>query len=105
MKIIRYNDIFGLRGRIKMSTNPPKEIVDAGFRIIFDGKVFHWPGIGWVEEREATAQDEEKIPLVRTPHCSQCEHYDVLKDKSMYCFKSHKRITARKRPCKNYSEK
>ena len=65
---------------------------------------FHqYVGIGWVPVRDATPEDEN-LPQVFSPHCSQCKHYDVLKDKKMYCFKSHKCITARKRPCKDYSE-
>ena len=51
-------------GTIKMSTNPPKEIVNAGYRIIHDGMVKHWVGIGWVEERPAEREDYENIPQI-----------------------------------------
>lgn len=100
---VKYFDIFGLRGNIKMSVNPPQCIVDANFHIVLDGVVHQYVGIGWVPVRDATPEDEN-LPQVFSPHCSQCKHYDVLKDKKMYCFKSHKCITARKRPCKDYSE-
>lgn len=49
-------------GTIKMSTNPPKEVVNAGFRIIHDNVVKHWVGIGWVEERPAEREDFLNIP-------------------------------------------
>ncbi len=101
---VKYSDIFGLRGAIKMSANPPQCIVDANYCIVMGGKVFQWVGIDWIEIRDATPKDDETLPLVLTPHCSHCKHYDVLKDKTMYCFKTHKRITARKKPCKDYSE-
>ena len=101
---VKYFDIFGLRGNIKMSVNPPQCIIDANDCIVMDGKVFQWVGIGWTEVRDATPKDYETLPLVLIPHCSHCKYYDVLKDKTMYCFKTHKRITARKKPCKNYSE-
>lgn len=73
------------------------------YHIVLDGVVHQYVGIGWVPVRDATPEDEN-LPQVFSPHCSQCKHYDVLKDKKMYCFKSHKCITARKRPCKDYSE-
>ena len=101
---VKYFDIFGLGGRIKMSVNPPQCIVDADFCIVMEGKVLQWVGIEWTEIRDATPEDDQTLPLVFTPHCSHCRHYDVLKDKTMYCFKTHKRITARKKPCKDYSE-
>lgn len=100
---VKYFDIFGLRGKIKMSANTPQCIVEANYHIVLDGVVHQWVGIGWIPVRDATP-DDEKLPQVSSPHCSLCKHYDVLKDKTMYCFKSHKRITARKRPCKNYLE-
>lgn len=49
---------------IKMSTNPPKAIVDAGFRVIHDGKVKHYVGIGWVVESNATNDDYSKYPEI-----------------------------------------
>ena len=96
---VKYFDIFGLRGNIKMSVNPPQCIVDADRQ-----RCLQWVGIGWTEIRDATPKDDETLPLVLIPHCSHCKHYDVMKDKTMYCFKTHKRITARKKPCKDYSE-
>jgi len=47
-----------------MSTNPPKAIVDAGFRVIHDGKVKHYVGIGWVVESNATNDDYSKYPEI-----------------------------------------
>lgn len=90
---------------LKMSVNPPQCVVGADYCIIANGKVYHWVGIGWVEEREATQQDYENIPQILTPHCSQCKYYDCLSNNTMYCHKYQKRITARKRPCKHYNEK
>ena len=101
---VKYFDIFGLRGQIKMSANPPQCIVDADFCIVMGGKVLQWVGIGWTEIRDATPEDDKTLPLVLTPHCSHCKHYDVLENKTMYCHKLNKRITARKKPCKDYSE-
>lgn len=50
---------------IKMATNPPKEIVNAGMRCISNKKLYSYVGIGWVEEREATVQDEKDgIPVL-----------------------------------------
>ena len=34
-------------------------------KVIHEGKVKEWVGIGWVELREATAEDREKIPEVK----------------------------------------
>ena len=102
---VKYYDIFGLRGRIKMSVNPPKFIVDADFYIVLDGIVHQYVGIGWVPVHEATQSEIEKLPNVFSPHCSQCEFYEILANHTMYCHKLKKRITARKKPCKEYSEK
>ncbi len=49
---------------IKLSTNPPKEIVDAGYKVVHNGKVKCWVGIGWVVEGEATQSDIETLPNV-----------------------------------------
>ncbi len=67
---VKYSDIFGLRGAIKMSANPPQCIVDANYCIVMGGKVFQWVGIDWIEIRDATPKDDETLPLVLTPHCS-----------------------------------
>ena len=101
---VKYNDIFGLRGKIKMSVNPPQCIVDADSCIIINGKVLQWVGIGWTTIRDATPLDEEKIPLVFSPHCSHCKYYEILANNTMYCHNLKKRITARKQPCKKYFE-
>lgn len=103
--IIKYYDIFGIRGRIKMASNPPQSVVDADFHIILDGVVMHYVGIGWITVREATVNDYDVIPQVFIPHCSHCVHYDVLENKTMFCSDLQKRITARKKPCKKYSER
>jgi hypothetical protein len=50
---------------IKMSVNPPVEVVNAGNKCISNGKVYHYVGIYWVEEREATVDDEKSgIPVL-----------------------------------------
>lgn len=49
---------------LKMSVNPPKEVVDAGYRVIYEGKVKSWVGRGWVTDRVATKEDYETIPEV-----------------------------------------
>jgi len=102
--IVKIADVFGLKGQIKMAANPPQCIVEADHCIVYDGRVMQYVGIGWTDIREATPEDYETIPMVLTPHCSHCKFYEILKDKTMYCFDTHKRITARKRPCKHYSE-
>jgi hypothetical protein len=47
---------------IKMSTNPPEEVVNAGWRLISDSYVYSYVGRGWVKDREATREDYQKIP-------------------------------------------
>lgn len=103
--IIKYTDIFGLRGQIKMSTNPPKCIVDSDYYIVMDGRVLQYVGIGWIEVREATSNDIVTMPQVFSPHCSQCKYYEILANQTMFCHQLQRRITARKRPCKKYSER
>lgn len=49
---------------IKMSVNPPKAVVDAGYRVIHDGKIKCWVGIGWLIEGRASKSDYYKIPEV-----------------------------------------
>lgn len=98
--IIKLSDI----SLIKMSANPPKSVVDADYCVITDGKVHQYTGIGWIEIRTATQSDYESIPQVLSPHCSQCKYYECLVNAMMYCSKLKRRITSRKRPCKDYSE-
>lgn len=102
---VKYADIFGMRGRIKMSINPPQCIVDSNYHIVLEGKVLQYVGIGWVEVRDATATDTDTLPQVFAPHCSLCERYEVLANNTMYCHKLSKLITARKQPCKHYLER
>lgn len=99
--IIKHSEIT----MIKMSVNPPQCVIDADYCVIANGKVMQYVGIGWTEIRDATPSDYERIPQILTPHCSHCRHYDILANATMYCHKLQKRITARKRPCKNYSER
>ena len=99
-KIVKQREI----SSIKMSVNPPQCVIDADYCVIANGKVMQYVGIGWVELRAATPSDYDTIPQILTPHCSQCEYYDNIGD-TMYCAKYHKRITARKRPCKHYKER
>lgn len=49
---------------IKMTNNPPEEIVNAGYRLInsANGHIYEFVGIGWIKDREATRQDYESIP-------------------------------------------
>ena len=49
---------------IKKSVNPPKAVVDAGYRVIHDGKIKCWVGIGWLTEGRASKSDYYKIPEV-----------------------------------------
>lgn len=50
---------------IKMATNPPEVVVNAGMRCISHGKLYSYVGVGWVEEREATREDiMDGIPLL-----------------------------------------
>jgi hypothetical protein len=49
---------------IKMSVNPPKVVVDAGYRVIHEGKIKCWVGIGWITEGRASKSDYYKIPEV-----------------------------------------
>lgn len=51
-------------GTIKMMSNPPKEIVNTGMRIIHNKHVKCFVGIGWVVEREATREDYKEIPEI-----------------------------------------
>ena len=99
--IIKFSDI----AVIKMSVNPPQCVVDADYCVICDGVVHQYVGIGWTVIRNATQRDYENIPQVLSPHCSQCKHYECLENATMYCSKLERRITARKRPCKDYSER
>lgn len=48
----------------KMAVNPPKEIVDCGFKVINneDGHIYGYVGIGWVKEEKATDEDYLTIP-------------------------------------------
>ena len=49
---------------VKMTTNPPKEIVDCGFKVINNenGHIYGYVGIGWVKEEKATEEDRLTIP-------------------------------------------
>lgn len=44
------------------------------------------------------------FPVDSNKHCSQCKHYEVCANCTMYCRVLQKRITARKKPCKHYIE-
>lgn len=43
--------------RIKMETNPPDTVVNAGMRVITNNKVYYFDRVRWIEEREATKED------------------------------------------------
>ena len=42
------------------------------------------------------------FPAVNDRHCSQCIHYEIHPNCTMYCRVLQRRITARKRPCGHY---
>lgn len=60
MRAIKRNEI----NPIKMSVNPPKEIVNCGMKIInsSDKHIYCYVGIGWIKEREVTREDYLEIP-------------------------------------------
>ncbi len=48
---------------IKMATNPPQSIINAGMRVInTDGYIYDHVGIGWRQDRKATKADYLAIP-------------------------------------------
>ena len=49
---------------IKMSTAPPKEIVNCGMKIIntSDNHIYEYVGIGWIKTEKATMEDYKEIP-------------------------------------------
>lgn len=49
---------------IRMSVNPPQEVVNSGYRVIHEKQVKHWVGIGWVTERPANQEDYNNFPEV-----------------------------------------
>lgn len=59
--IVKIADVFGLRGQIKMATNPPQCIIDADHCIIFNGQVKQYVGIGWTDIREAAPEDYDTL--------------------------------------------
>lgn len=65
---------------IKMSTNPPEEVVNCGNRIInTDGYIYHYVGIGWVQEEKAQKKDYLEIPrLIDEPKNKTMK--DILKE-------------------------
>lgn len=60
MKSISRNQI----DPIKMSVNPPQEVVNAGYKVInnMDDHIYQYVGIGWVKERKAEMEDYKNIP-------------------------------------------
>ena len=50
--------------QIKMATNPPDVIVNAGMRVINvkDNFIYEYVDIGWVQSHEATREDYDNIP-------------------------------------------
>ena len=48
---------------IKMSTNPPKAVVNSGYRVInTNGYIYEYVGIGWIQDRKAEQKDYLEIP-------------------------------------------
>lgn len=62
MKSFTNNDI----GLLKMLMNPPKEIVNAGHRIInsFDNHIYEFVKDVWVKRQEACMEDYLNIPQI-----------------------------------------
>lgn len=60
MKSISRNEIHP----IKMSTNPPKEIINCGYKVIniTDGYIYEYVGIGWIKTIKAEIKDYKEIP-------------------------------------------
>ncbi len=48
---------------IKMETNPPEVIINAGMKVInTDGFIYEYVGIGWVQLKKAIKKDYLEIP-------------------------------------------
>jgi len=59
MKNINRNEI----RPVKMATNPPEEVVNAGMRVInTDGFIYEYVGIGWRQGKKAEQHDYLEIP-------------------------------------------
>jgi hypothetical protein len=50
--------------KIRMSTNPPECVVKADCKVILNGMVKQYIGIGWIDIAPATPKDYETIPQV-----------------------------------------
>lgn len=42
------------------------------------------------------------FPAVDDKHCSQCKHYEICTNYTMYCHVLQRRITARKKSCRHF---
>lgn len=60
METINIKDL----NRIKMSVNPPECVVKADYKVILNGMVKQYVGIGWIDAASATPKDYETIPQV-----------------------------------------
>jgi hypothetical protein len=50
---------------IKMATNPPQSIIDAGFRVInTNGFIYEYVGLGWIKCEKAEQKDYLEIPQI-----------------------------------------
>ena len=51
---------------IKMTNNPPEEIVNAGYKVInsTNDHIYEFVGIGWIKCEKATREDYQNIPLL-----------------------------------------
>ena len=48
-----------------MATNPPKEVVNCGMRVInTDGFIYEYVGIGWKQCNKAERKDYLEIPQI-----------------------------------------
>lgn len=48
---------------IKMATNPPKEVINCGMKVInTDGFIYEYIGIGWRQDVKAEKKDYLEIP-------------------------------------------
>lgn len=53
---------YDMTNKITMSVNPDEKIVNAGYKVIHEGFIYGYVGIGWCKERQATEKDYETIP-------------------------------------------
>lgn len=60
MKVVSNDDV----SPIAMSTKPHQFIADANNKIIFQGFIYEWVGIGWVKCEKSSKKDLKYIPVL-----------------------------------------